>query len=193
MRLVFCLGILGLAGCAVNEGINPNYLIGGNSPYDKYRQAREVALKTGKDAPAVIPITLPAKAPTAAQIAGARAMQSVATDYRTEVDAQAEARAVARAEAQLPTTTSGPYPGSTPVLVRYAFAARHPVGQAVWPRTGGSEAAAAKFCASYSDPSRAQTAFLAAGGPDRDPAGVDPDGDGFVCGWDPAPYRVEQL
>ncbi|WP_202605770.1 hypothetical protein, partial [Glutamicibacter soli] len=75
-----------------------------------------------------------------------------------------------------------------------AFASRHPVGQAVWPRPqGGSPEAAARFCASYPDSARAQTAFLAAGGPDTDPAGVDPDGDGFVCGWDPAPYRVNQL
>ena len=28
-----------------------------------------------------------------------------------------------------------------------------------------------------------------AGGPERDSEGLDPDGDGFACGWDPAPFR----
>ena len=34
-----------------------------------------------------------------------------------------------------------------------------------------------------------EAAFLAQGGPAVDPLGLDPDGDGFVCGWDPARYR----
>ena len=39
-------------------------------------------------------------------------------------------------------------------------------------------------------PAAAQAAFIARGGPAVDPLGLDPDGDGFVCGWDPAPYRA---
>jgi hypothetical protein len=30
---------------------------------------------------------------------------------------------------------------------------------------------------------------LANGGPERDKEGLDPDGDGFACGWDPRPFR----
>jgi hypothetical protein len=29
-----------------------------------------------------------------------------------------------------------------------------------------------------------------AGGPRRDPLGLDPDGDGFACAWDPTPFRT---
>ena len=31
---------------------------------------------------------------------------------------------------------------------------------------------------------------LPCGGPERDPRGLDPDGDGFACDWDPAPFRA---
>jgi hypothetical protein len=33
---------------------------------------------------------------------------------------------------------------------------------------------------------------LARGGPDKDPRGLDPDGDGFACGWDPAPFLLAE-
>ena len=53
--------------------------------------------------------------------------------------------------------------------------------------------AAARACRSYASADAAQTAFIAAGGPVIDPRGMDPDGDGFVCGWDPRPYRQSRL
>ena len=28
-----------------------------------------------------------------------------------------------------------------------------------------------------------------AGGPERDQFGIDPDGDGYACSWDPSPFR----
>ena len=34
-------------------------------------------------------------------------------------------------------------------------------------------------------------AFLEAGGPKRDRKGLDPDGDGFACAWDPRPFRLQ--
>ena len=37
---------------------------------------------------------------------------------------------------------------------------------------------------------RAQIDFLAKGGPERDRLGVDPDGDGYACAWNPAPFRA---
>ena len=42
----------------------------------------------------------------------------------------------------------------------------------------------------YASPDKAQQDFLAKGGPDRDRLGVDPDGDGFACSWDPRPFRT---
>jgi hypothetical protein len=48
-------------------------------------------------------------------------------------------------------------------------------------------------CARYASADEAQRAFLAGGGPTRDPLRLDPDGDGFACGWDPRPYRQLRL
>jgi hypothetical protein len=31
---------------------------------------------------------------------------------------------------------------------------------------------------------------LSNGGPERDRLGLDPDGDGFACYWDPTPFRL---
>lgn len=191
MRMFVVIGVLALAGCNENAGWNPNYQML-NTPYGQYQRAREVALMTNSEPPATIPVALPAEAPTPEQIrGGARNMQAVGATYRSRT-AAAQGQGAA-APSDLPVVTSGDYPGSTPVLVRYAFAAQHAPGTRVWARQGGSDAAAQQACARYTDTARAQMAFLAAGGPERDPQGMDPDGDGFVCGWDPAPYRVRQL
>jgi hypothetical protein len=44
-------------------------------------------------------------------------------------------------------------------------------------------------CRRYPTADQAQRAFLAAGGPERDPYNLDPDGDGFACDWNPEPFR----
>ena len=54
---------------------------------------------------------------------------------------------------------------------------------------GGSVLDAGRTCSGYASADTAQRAFIAAGGPILDPKGMDPDGDGFVCGWDPRPVR----
>ncbi len=70
--------------------------------------------------------------------------------------------------------------------VGFALATSHPVGQSVYPRSGGGAAAA---CSGYSSGVSAQQAFLMAGGPQSDRLGLDPDGDGYACSFDPEPYR----
>jgi len=77
-----------------------------------------------------------------------------------------------------------------PNIVAYALQNSHPVGTAKYTRRGfNKERKYARACAEYSHPDQAQIAFLAAGGPQRDRAGMDPDGDGYACTWNPAPYR----
>jgi hypothetical protein len=82
-------------------------------------------------------------------------------------------------------------PGDTgPNIVAYALATNNAPGVALYARSkvrvGNPQAA----CARYGSPDIAQEAFLAAGGPDRDRKGLDPDGDGFACSWDPRPFRT---
>lgn len=79
---------------------------------------------------------------------------------------------------------------SGPNLFVYALSTRHSVGEERYTRRNPFrwrrwESA----CAEYPHQDLAQEAFLAAGGPERDPEHMDPDGDGFACWWDPAPFR----
>lgn len=79
---------------------------------------------------------------------------------------------------------------SGPNLFMYALSTQHPVGQERYSRRNPFrwnrwEAA----CAQYPHQDLAQEAFLAAGGPEKDPEHMDPDGDGYACWWDPAPFR----
>ncbi len=80
---------------------------------------------------------------------------------------------------------------SGPNVVQYALATSHPVGQQVHARGGlfGTRDPA-RACARFASPDIAQQEFLSRGGPERDRLGVDPDGDGYACGWDPAPFRA---
>ncbi|MEM9797468.1 MAG: hypothetical protein AAF919_13325 [Pseudomonadota bacterium] len=75
-------------------------------------------------------------------------------------------------------------------IVAYALNQAQPVGTDAYGRgLFASERRAQSACAGYRDDNAAQEAFLAAGGPQRDALGVDPDGDGNACGWDPSVYR----
>ena len=80
---------------------------------------------------------------------------------------------------------------SDPNIVNYALQTTHARGTRLYTRTGINLAARAqRVCASYASADQAQIDFLAKGGPERDRLGVDPDGDGFACAWNPAPFRA---
>lgn len=82
-------------------------------------------------------------------------------------------------------------PGSSgPNIVDYALATSNPVGAQLYRRSSFSVSNAANKCAGYASPDLAQEAFLARGGPERDRLGLDPDGDGYACAWDPSPFRI---
>lgn len=78
-----------------------------------------------------------------------------------------------------------------PNIVAYALATSHPVGTKVHSRSGfNAKKRFARSCGKFRFQDQAQTAFLAAGGPKRDRSGMDPDGDGYACLWDPTPFRT---
>ncbi len=77
-----------------------------------------------------------------------------------------------------------------PNIVAFALSTNHPVGTKVYARAGFNGAARAeRNCRQYPSPDQAQMDFLARGGPLRDRKGLDPDGDGYACSWNPAPFR----
>ena len=75
-------------------------------------------------------------------------------------------------------------------IALYAQQTTNAVGQRLYKRSGMGIGGA---CGRYRTADDAQRAFLAAGGPQADPQGLDPDGDGFACRWDPAPYRALKI
>ena len=85
---------------------------------------------------------------------------------------------------QLPTRA-----GEGPNLVQYAISTTNPVGQQAYDRSSLQLRDPAKVCQTYGSADKAQAAFLDAGGPQKDRKGLDPDGDGYACGWDPTPFR----
>jgi hypothetical protein len=75
-----------------------------------------------------------------------------------------------------------------PNIVAFALSTTHNVGTETYRRSGfGGNPERA--CAKFASADLAQQAFLERGGPQRDRLGVDPDGDGFACSWDPRPFR----
>ncbi|WP_299045663.1 hypothetical protein [uncultured Tateyamaria sp.] len=115
-----------------------------------------------------------------------------AVSSRQSIESDAARLEANRQQYQVVQPTALPSRAGTaqPNVVQYALQTRHPVGTRVHRRF--SVNATAKFernCAAYSSSDEAQIDFLARGGPERDRQGLDPDGDGYACGWDPAPFR----
>lgn len=109
------------------------------------------------------------------------------------IDADAQLIAQNRAQYQVvqPTVLPSRSGTSEPNVVQYALSTNHAVGTTVYSRAGiNKKARAARACAKYGSPDLAQADFLAKGGPRRDRLGLDPDGDGFACAWDPSPFRA---
>jgi len=86
----------------------------------------------------------------------------------------------------LPTRTD-----TGPNIVAYALQTSHNPGVPQYRRTNlpGADGRFQRVCSGYASPDLAQTDFLKSGGPERDRKGIDPDGDGFACSWDPRPFR----
>lgn len=117
---------------------------------------------------------------------------SAVSDRETiESDAERRARQAAQRREIAPTDLPARPTDAGPNIVEYALSAPNRKGQEWYSRSIlRSEGRFQRNCASYNSPDAAQRDFLARGGPERDPRGIDPDGDGFACGWDPAPFLL---
>lgn len=116
-----------------------------------------------------------------------------AVSSRESIESDAERRAAqAAAREEIQPTALPTRPSNTgPNIVAYALNAPNQKGQEWYSRSLLSgQSRFERNCAGYNTPDEAQRDFLTRGGPERDPMGIDPDGDGFACGWDPAPFRL---
>ena len=116
-----------------------------------------------------------------------------AVSGRQSIESDAERLALNRERYTLIEPTDLPQrPGETgPNIVAYALATNNPVGEPLY-RRFLLFMTAEKYlsnCAAFASADLAQIAFLKAGGPEDDRLGLDPDGDGFACTWDPSVFR----
>jgi hypothetical protein len=77
-----------------------------------------------------------------------------------------------------------------PNIVAFALSSTNPVGVQMYNRGGIHLTSNEAACGKFASPDLAQIAFLESGGPEKDRKGLDPDGDGFACAWDPTPFRL---
>ena len=108
------------------------------------------------------------------------------------IESDADRIAANRAQYQVITPTVLPTRAETgqPNIVAYALQTDNPVGTPLYRRTNFRSAQRhAAACAAFPSPDQAQIEFLSRGGPSRDRRGLDPDGDGYACSWDPSPFR----
>lgn len=116
-----------------------------------------------------------------------------AVSARRSIDADAarlEQQRAARVEIAPQAVPQRPGGSTGSNIVAYALGTTNVPGQAIYNRVLGSDRRAQTACARFSSPDLAQMAFLEGGGPQRDRRGLDPDGDGFACEWDPRPFRL---
>ncbi len=116
-----------------------------------------------------------------------------AVSSRESIESDAARRQQQQAAYQVVTPTAVPERSGRagPNIVQYALEAPNAKGQEWYSRSLLSgQNRFQRNCAKYANPDAAQRDFLARGGPERDRLGLDPDGDGFACGWDPAPFRL---
>lgn len=131
----------------------------------------------------------PAVVDSATGISRENNFDAVASQRSIESDAARVASN--RAQYQVIQPTALPTRTDTgPNIVAYALATTHPIGTQVHRRRGlNAQNRFERSCGQFRSHDQAQIAFLEAGGPERDRSGMDPDGDGYACGWDPSVYR----
>lgn len=148
------------------------------------------ALNSGEEPLQASPSNPPPAAVNASGISQENDFSNVSSLRTIEGDAARIAQNRAQYTVIEPTALPTRRGGTGPNIVDYALNTNNPKGAPLYRRSSlGGQARFNRNCAKYPSPDMAQADFLSKGGPDRDRLGLDPDGDGFACAWDPAPFR----
>ncbi len=191
---VSAMMVLALAAC---QPAVPDSGVGfdGYSDYAKKRAARDAALEGNQiGRSGVVSDESGHKAHQARNTAAISDEQDFnAVSGRETIESDKERLARQRAQYVVIAPTAVPTGSNAQgvVLVKYALSTTNKRGEAIYSRSKSafSKSRYRRNCAKYPSPDRAQTAFLNSGGPAKDSKGLDPDGDGFACDWDPQPFR----
>lgn len=149
-------------------------------------------INTGATAPAVTETeTSPSALASNPDISDEQNFAAVASRESIESDAERRDRQAAAYQLIEVTALPNRSGSSEPNIIQYALQAPNDRGEPVFDRSSLSgEGRYLRNCAKYRTPDDAQRDFISRGGPQRDRLGIDPDGDGFACGWDPQAFRT---
>ncbi|SRR6056297_18193 len=210
------VAILALAACGTGPAPNDVAQGVGFQDYQEY-QTRRAALRVPPTAPAAPQTALPpaevVAEPFAPPPAGTQwvAVDPVPATGGTVDVARIAAGAIAEAEGGTPAPAAAPQQIATApsadnfvapplpegmsvlgaTVVAFALSTDHAVGQRVYSRFPFRLGRPEVRCSDFRTTDLAQDWFLTNEGPERDRAGLDPDGDGFACNWSPERYRAD--
>ncbi|EEW26301.1 hypothetical protein [Rhodobacter ferrooxidans] len=128
--------------------------------------------------------------PGSAAISDEQDFSAVSSRETIQSDAERLARNRAQYQVIQPTALPERVGDTGPSIVQFALSTSHPVGTPMYKRSALQLNNPEKTCARFGSPDKAQEEFLASGGPEKDRKGIDPDGDGYACSWDPRPFRA---
>ncbi|WP_170383364.1 hypothetical protein [Ruegeria atlantica] len=152
--------------------------------------ATAAALASTSDQPTYVPEPSPVEDPINNAISDEQDFEAVSGRRTIESDAARIEENRQTYEVVAPTAVPARGTDGQPNIVQYALNTSNPVGTQLYSRAGFNlQAKAQRNCARFPSPDQAQIEFLANGGPQRDRKGLDPDGDGYACGWDPSLFR----
>ncbi|CAD0183690.1 hypothetical protein RUESEDTHA_00564 [Ruegeria sp. THAF57] len=182
------------------QGLTGNPLLGPvdvteqqlGAPGDPLPPTGENADIASATAVALANTSVPATRPIASNNAISDEQDFEAVSGRRTIESDAARIEQNRQTYEVVTPTAVPQRGTDgqPNIVQYALNTSNPVGTQLYSRAGFNlQAKAQRNCARYPSSDQAQIEFLASGGPQRDRKGLDPDGDGYACGWDPSAFR----
>jgi len=178
-------GVLAACASEVPNSARPQGV--GFADYQQYQTTREGVLTGPNVAP---PYEQPGPSRNNAGISDEQNFDAVASRETIESDAERLERQRAAYQQIAPEALPERTGEAGPNIVAYALQTSNVVGQSIYDRGSVSERRYQRACGEYPTADQAQQAFLEAGGPERDRRDLDPDGDGFACGWNPAPFRV---
>jgi hypothetical protein len=135
------------------------------------------------------PVRLASALPGNPGISDEQDFDAVATRETIESDAERRARMQAERVVVAPSALPERPEGLGPNIVDYALATTHGPGERRYTRRPISAERHERACRAFRSEDLAQEWFLQNGGPGRDRQGLDPDGDGYACGWDPSVFR----
>lgn len=162
----------------------------GGAPADPARIAADTRAALDLGAPSAPLGDVPPAVVDSAGISQENSFEAVGAERTIEEDAARIAQTRAQYEVVQPQAIGSRPSDVGPNIVAYALASTQAIGTPVYRRVGlNMDGKFARNCAQYPSPDQAQLDFLRRGGPERDPLGLDPDGDGYACSWDPRPFR----